>query len=97
MLLTLFLRTFLQKIGNTSDYVKVNTQVRIIPSPAVATAVGEQFTVNINIIDGINVFGFQVTVDFDPSALKYVESSNGDYLPEGAFFAAPETDIEFHY
>ena len=28
-------------------------------------------------------------MQFDPTALRYVESSNGDYLPTGAFFVPP--------
>jgi hypothetical protein len=28
-------------------------------------------------------------VEFDTSALRYVSSVNGDYLPEGAFFVPP--------
>ena len=38
---------------------------------------------------GRNVAGYQATVTFDTSALRYVESANGDYLPAGAFFVPP--------
>ena len=33
--------------------------------------------------------GYQATAQFDTSALRYVESANGDYLPAGAFFVPP--------
>ena len=33
--------------------------------------------------------GYQVTLQFDTTALRYVESINGDYLPAGAFFLPP--------
>ena len=65
-----------------------STHVRITPYPVVAPA-GEQFTVNISITDGQNVGGYQATVGFDATALRYVESENGDYLPAGAFFVPP--------
>ena len=40
---------------------------------------------SLNIADGENVAGYQATVTFDISALRYVSSANGDYLPAGAF------------
>ena len=65
------------------------THIRITPYPVEAPAIGEQFTVNISITEGQNVGGYQATVEFDPTALRYVESANGDYLPPGAFFVPP--------
>jgi len=65
------------------------THIRITPYPVEAPAIGEQFTVNISITEGQNVGGYQATVEFDPTALRYVESINGDYLPPGAFFVPP--------
>ena len=47
--------------------------------------IGEQLTLALNIAEGENVGGYQATVQFDPTALRYVESANGDYLPAGAF------------
>ena len=52
-------------------------------------AIGEQLTLNLNITAGEAVAGYQVTVQFDATALRYVESSNGDYLSTGAFFVPP--------
>ena len=65
------------------------TYVRIAPYPIEAPAIGEKFTVNISITEGQTVGGYQFTVEFDPTALRYVESANGDYLPTGAFFVPP--------
>ena len=65
------------------------TYVRITPYPVEAPAIGEQLAVNISITEGQNVAGYQATVEFDPTALRYVESANGDYLPTGAFFVPP--------
>ena len=50
---------------------------------------GELLTFPINITDGENVAGYQATVKFDTTALQYVKSANGDYLPKGAFFVPP--------
>ena len=66
-----------------------STHVRITPYPAEAPAIGGRLTVNISITEGQNVGGYQATVEFDPTALRYLESANGDYLPTGAFFVPP--------
>ena len=66
-----------------------STHVRITPYPVKAPAIGGQLTVNLSITEGQNVGGYQATVEFDPTALRYVESANGDYLPTGAFFVPP--------
>ena len=69
-----------------------NALLRIAPSPVTSPAVGEQLTVNLNITAGEAVAGYQVTVGFDATALRYVESGNGAYLPTGAFFVPPVVD-----
>ena len=66
-----------------------NTVVRVSPALVRSSGVGDQFTMSLTIADGENVAGYQATVEFDTSALKYVESADGDYLPAGAFFAPP--------
>ena len=52
-------------------------------------SVGKQLTVSINIARGREVGGYQTTVEFDPGVLRYVSSTNGDYLPAGAFALPP--------
>ena len=66
--------------------------VRIAPSPVTSPGIGEQLTLNLNITAGEAVAGYQVTVGFDATALRYVESDNGTYLPTGAFFVPPVVD-----
>ena len=61
----------------------------ISPTSTELLGIGEQLTVSLNIEGGENVVGYQATVVFDPTALIYFSSANGDYLPDGAFFAAP--------
>ena len=66
-----------------------NATVSITPSPVSSPAIGEQLTLSLTIANGEKVAGYQATVQFDTSALRYVESTNGDYLPTGAFFVPP--------
>ena len=63
--------------------------VSVSPSPVISPAVGEQLTLNLKITAGEAVAGYQFIVRFDPTALRYVESGNGEYLPTGAFFVQP--------
>ena len=65
------------------------TVVSISPASAASTAIGQQLTFSLKIADGEKVAGYQATVQFDDTALRYVASSNSDYLPDGAFFAPP--------
>ena len=63
--------------------------VSILPASVASPAVGEQLEISLNITGGETVAGYQVTVRFDDTALRYVESSNSDYLPGGGFFVPP--------
>ena len=65
------------------------TRIRLTPTPVISPAIGEQFTISVSIAEGENVGGYQVSLVFDPTTLRYVESANGDYLPSGAFFVPP--------
>ncbi|RKU39578.1 hypothetical protein C6496_00255 [Candidatus Poribacteria bacterium] len=65
------------------------TRVNITPYPVASPSIGEQFTVNLSIVEGENVGGYQFTVGFDETILRYVDSANGDYLPPGSFFVPP--------
>ena len=65
------------------------TTVSVSPSPVVSPATGAQLTLSLKISGGENVAGYQGTVEFDTTALRYVESANGDYLNAGAFFGPP--------
>ena len=66
-----------------------NVTLSLSPASLQSPTVGEQITFSLKIIDAENVAGYQATVSFDTSALRYVESANGDYLPSGAFFIPP--------
>ena len=63
--------------------------VSISPSRIQSPASGEQLVLNLNVADGEDVAGYQATVQFDTTALRYVSSANGSYLPAGAFVVPP--------
>ena len=64
--------------------------LNISPVSTEPLSIGEQLTVSLNISGGENVTAYQATVVFDPDALIYFSSANGEYLSDGAFFAAPD-------
>ncbi len=65
--------------------------VSVEPAEVESPAAGEELMVSINITGGADVAGYQVTVNFDPTALSYVSGGNADYLPAGAFAVPPTT------
>jgi len=67
----------------------LNTTVSLSPISMESPVVGEQLTLSINIAEGQNVAGYQATVHFDPNTFRYVESTNGDYLPASAYVIPP--------
>ncbi len=77
------------KLRVLSDLPPPRTIIRLTPAPIVSPAIGEQFSINVSIVGGENVGGYQCSLTFDPTALRYIESANGDYLPHGSFFVPP--------
>ncbi len=73
-----------EPVIETPEILQTSTDIFVNPVNIESPAVGEQFTVSINIGNGEGVAGYQLTVNFDPTALKYISSANGDYLPAGA-------------
>ena len=86
---TLALRVETPMDVETPVVAATDAVLSISPSSVISPAVGEQLVLNLNITAGEAVAGYQFTLRFDPTALRYVESSNGDYLPDGAFFLQP--------
>ena len=66
--------------------------VHFTPSTMVPPVVGAQMTVNLAIVGGEHVAGYQASVSFDSTALRYVASTTGSYLPANAFFAPPKIE-----
>ena len=61
----------------------------ISPSTVQSPVPGQQLVFNINITGGKNVTGYQMTLHFDSTALRYISSSSADYLPADAFVFQP--------
>lgn len=75
------------------DTAPSTTTLSLVPVPVEHDAVGERLTFSINIANGESVAGYQVTVLYDNSALRYIESSNGVFLTghqtDGVFVIPP--------
>ena len=71
--------------GATDEVVPTSPTFSVTPMSVRSPAVGQQLTVNVDIAFGENVAGYQVSLAFDATAIRYVSRSNGDYLPPGAF------------
>ena len=69
--------------------VTTDAIVSISPASAASPAVGQRLELNLNITGGEAVAGYQASVQFDDTALRYVSGANGDFLPAGAFFVQP--------
>ena len=71
-----------------------STRVHITPNLVESPSVGKRLVINVSITGGEDIGGYQLTVGFDATALRYVKSANSTYLPPGAFSGPPtiETD-----
>ena len=73
------------------------TAVYVDPRRVTSPAAGQQLQVQINIKGAADVLAYEVTVGFDPTALRYVSIANADYLPAGAFASPPQTTANSIY
>ena len=81
-----------QTTSSTPEVPNTDSTVNISPSSVASPAIGKQLKLSLNITGGEAVAGYQATVQFDTTALGYVSSTNGDYLPDVAFFVSPVVD-----
>lgn len=83
-------------LWNTQLPPLTNTTVGLSPVRVVSPVVGKHVSLSLNIGAGQNVSGYQATVHYDVTALRYVESRRGDYLHESAYVIPPvvEDDSE---
>ena len=71
----------------TSLAAAPNATVHLTPAQTTPAAIGEQVVFNVDIASQQPIDAYQFTLTFDPTALRYVSSTNGDYLPD--VFVAP--------
>ncbi len=76
-------------LWDVTPSVPSNTTVSLSPVSVESPVVGKQLTLSVNIADGQNVGGYQATVHFDSTALRYVKSANSDYLSASAYVMPP--------
>ena len=72
-----------------NDTADRSDTVSLLPISVPSPNIGQHLKLSLKITNGENVAGYQATVQFDDTALRYVESTNSDYLPDGAFFVPP--------
>ena len=66
----------------------ITSTVSIVPASITSPDIGDQFTISIDITNAQNVAGYQVTLQFDSAALRYISWEQGTYL-EGALVDVP--------
>ena len=77
-------------VFTTMGYGQVDPAViSVNPATLESPMIGEELTISLDITGGVNVAGYQVTVSFDPTALRFISSENGGYLPAGALTVPP--------
>ena len=67
------------------EVLTTDAVLSISPLPVTSPTIGERLTLKLSIAGGEAVAGYQVIVEFDTTALRYVESRTGDYLPDASF------------
>ena len=72
--------------GDLSDTVS------LLPASVQSPNIGQQLKLSLKIANAEKVAGYQATVQFDDTALRFVSGTNGDFLPAGAFFVEPKVE-----
>ena len=78
-----------KKNNTDNDTGDRSDTVSLLPMSVPSPNIDQLLKLSLKITNGKNVAGYQATVRFDNTALRYVESSSSDYLPDGAFFVPP--------
>ena len=72
-----------------NDTEGTSEKVSLLPISVQSPNIGQLLELSLKIAKGKNVAGYQATVLFDTTALRYVGSSNGNYLPAEAYVLPP--------
>ncbi len=67
-------------IDELAALLNIKVIVSIVPASVESPQVGEQLVITVDITNGFGVAGYQGTVQFDSTALRYVSLTHGDYL-----------------
>ena len=60
----------------------LSTRVNITPSTVESPPIDDQFEIDINIVEGQDVRGYEITVAYDSDSLSYVSHKHSDYLSD---------------
>ena len=71
------------------DIPYVDATVSFSPAPSESQRVGEQLMLNLNVVGGENIAGYQATIQFDETVLRFVSSANTDFLQPDIYIATP--------
>ena len=63
----------------------LSTRVNITPSTIESPPIGQQFNIDINIVGGQDIRGYEIIVEYDRSSLNYVSHAHGDYLSDKVY------------
>ncbi len=69
--------------------VNVNATANVSPTSVKSPVLGAEFAIALTIAETENVAGYQASLEFDPTAVRFVANINGDYFLGGAFAAPP--------
>ena len=72
--------------------VNLNAAATVSPTSVRSPALGAQFTIALNVRETEHVAGYQATLRFDPTVVRFVASTNGDYFLGSAFNAPPAVE-----
>ena len=63
----------------------LSTRVNITPSTIESPPIGQQFDIDINIVGGQDIRGYEIIVEYDRNSLNYVSHAHGDYLSDKVY------------
>ena len=78
----------IDELASLLEIEPIISTVSIIPASRTSPDVGERFTISVDIANAQNVAGYQITLQFDSEAVRYISWEQGTYL-EGALFDVP--------
>ena len=62
-----------------------SNHINITPSTIESPPIGQQFNIDINIVGGQDVRGYEIIVEYDRNSLSYVSHTHGDYLSDKVY------------
>lgn len=82
----------------TEDPVVSENTVSLVPTTDItAVVVGEEIKIDLKIQRGTGVAGYASLFVFDATALRYINTTQGDYLPPGGIWVSPERSDAGNY